>query len=474
MKRSCILAILLLGLSACGKDNPKPNNEPISQSEFSSDKEVKAFFKEQINPDFHISTPKAKMYREFIKADEIANTRQALWSLWQEANQERSKKLGFEWSGLTEYGFFKEPDYYGEDAQTRGVEPIWDIPQGERMKVKMFLKGEQTKGNAYPLFINLHGGGQDESAKTPWGSDQINEPQYTASIAFSREWVDAPAFYVVPRMADDRKGRWSYQPQVEAFKQAIQVSWCSGLAKAKETYLLGISQGGYGTLRLAQFMPDYFAAVSPLDAAEEVTEKMQNLRHLPMLMKVGQKDYEFSRRQFAEKWKVALKDLQTKHPKDYIGEVIIEQGKKHGDLDYSKVTAWLKKFQRKPYPKHLTYIYHNIAPNDGISGCFAKAVYYLDFRALQTSSPKSQMLFDVIKEGNKYSLTTKAIEGSVKGELVLFLDEIDFSKPIEISLNGQSIFTGKVKVSRGVMTESLALWGDPLRIFPAKVSIQLN
>ncbi len=473
MKRIYGLALILISLYACHKDEPKEDNSPIPQAEFTSDSEVKSFFKEQINPNFRITQPKAKMYREFISADEIVNHQKSLWSLWQEANSERVKSHGFVWSEITNGGFILEPDYYGESAQTRGSEPIWSIPQDEKMKIKLILKGEQAKGTAYPMFINLHGGGKDPSATTAWGSDQINEVQYSASIAFSREWVDAPAFYFIPRMADDRKGRWSYLPQVEAFKQAIQLGWSSGLAKEKETYLLGISQGGYGTLRLAQFMPDYFSAVSPLDASEAITEKIQNIRNLPLRMKVGGKDYTHQRLVYAYKWQRKLKALQAENPKDFLGEVVIEQGKKHGDLNYNDVTPWLKKYQRTTYPEHLTYVYYNIAPNQGISGCFSKGVYYLDFRQLKTSSPKDEMLFDVVKSGNSYTLTTQAISGKVSGQISLFLDKIDYSKPVVIQYNGEEIYKGRVKASRGVMAESLALWGDPLRIFASKIDIQL-
>ncbi len=472
MKRIYALALIIFAFSACGKDEPKHNDEPIAKSEFTSDKDLKSFFREQTNPNFRITSPKAKLYREFISADEIESTRQHLWALWQDANKERAIKHGFAWEKLTEYGFILS-DYYGENAQTRGIEPVWEIPQGERMKAKLFLKGEEAKGTAYPTFINLHGGGKDPSAKTPWGSDQINEEQYSASISLSREWIDAPAFYIVPRMADDRKGRWSYQPQEEAFKQAVQLSWCSGLGKAKETYLLGISQGGYGTLRLAQFMPDYFSAVAPLDASEEITAKIQNLRHLPMRMKVGENDYKYGRVQFAYKWQEKWQKLQNQNPNEFIGEVVIEEGKEHGNLNYTDVTPWLKQYQRKSYPKHLTYVFHNIAPTEGSSGCFSKGVYYLDFRQLKTSSPKDEMLFDIVKEGNQYNIKTKTLQGEVKGKFVLYLDEIDYTKPIKVSLNGRNIWQATVRPSRGIMAESLALWGDPLRIFPAKVNIQL-
>ncbi len=472
MKRIYALALLLIGLSACNKDEPKPNNEPIPKEEFNSNAEIKAFFKEQANANFRITSPKAKMYREFISAEEIESTSKNFWALWQEANKERAVQHGFAWDKLTKDGFILS-DYYGETPQTRAVESIWDIPQGERMKVKLFLKGKEPKGTAYPSFLNLHGGGKDPSAKTPWGSDQLNEEQFSASIDLSRGWLDAPAFYIVPRMADDRKGRWSYQPQVEAFKQAVQLSWCSGLGKAEESYLLGISQGGYGTLRLAQFMPDYFSAISPLDASEEITAKIQNLRHLPMRMKVGQNDYKYGRVQFAYKWQDKWKALQEQNPNDFVGEVVVEQGKEHGELNYDDVTPWLKKYQRTVYPQHLTYVYHNIAPTEGISGCFSKGVYYLDFRQLKASSPKDEMLFDIVKKGNEYRIKTEAIQGKVSGTLVLYLSEIDYTKPVAILLNGKSVWEAKVRPSRGVMAESLALWGDPLRIFPAKVTIKL-
>jgi hypothetical protein len=50
---------------------------------------------------------------------------------------------------------------------------------------------------------------------------------------------------------------------------------------------------------------------------------------------------------------------------------------------------------------------------------------------------------------------------------------VDFTKPIVVKHNGQVIFSEVLRPNKGVMAEAIARFGDPKRIFPAKVMIPL-
>lgn len=124
------------------------------------------------------------------------------------------------------------------------------------------------------MIINLHGGGQYE-VDGPY-SAVVNTISWESMIALSREQDDAPVLYVIPRMADDRIGSWHKYPQRYAMRKMCRLAAVSGKINRNKIYLSGTSQGGYGTIRLSTFMPDYFGAVSVVAVADAPGENLLN------------------------------------------------------------------------------------------------------------------------------------------------------------------------------------------------------
>jgi hypothetical protein len=81
--------------------------------------------------------------------------------------------------------------------------------------------------------------------------------------------------------------------------------------------------------------------------------------------------------------------------------------------------------------------------------------------------------FYIEKKGNVYRLISSNRIGTVSGFVDLYLDKVDFSIPVTIYYNGKMVFKDLVKPNRGTMMESLALFGDPERIFTAKIHIKI-
>ncbi len=454
-----IYLVLFFSLIACGgKDEPtggesdKKDMPPIPKEFYQSAQSIENYFTEQLDKE-KINNPKDSMFREYITQENVDITSQEMWDIWKKANTERIKKADME-------------------ATSYGSMATWDIPQQEKMKIKFFLKGEKP-ATKYPMIIHLHGGGKYPNVENAWSSS-INEDEWYATMEYARKYKDAPVFCAVPRMADDRKGSWYFAPQIQAYKKMIQIAFLKEIISTEKICITGISQGGYGTLRLVQFMPDYFSAVGVIAASEKPQEQSVNLRNVAFRMKVGENDDKYGRNTYAYQWQDKLIKMQNDNPNDYIGEVIVQKGADHKGVDYMDTTPWLVKQTRRHYPEHLTYVYHNIAPTVAeISGAYSMGVYYLDFRQLTTSSNKASMLFDVVKNGNIFNITTKKIIGQVGGKLTIYLDKVDFNKPVEIKLNGKRVSFKKHRPSRGVMVESIALFGDPTRIFSAKATVEL-
>ena len=56
----------------------------------------------------------------------------------------------------------------------------------------------------------------------------------------------------------------------------------------------------------------------------------------------------------------------------------------------------------------------------------------------------------------------------------LYLDEtmIDFYRPVTVTVNGRTVFEGKVRPNLNAMLASVATFYDPRRIFPAFSDIE--
>ncbi len=433
------------------KDIPQPDGRITDPAKFISPEGVSVYYAGQLDAEAVADAPE-QMYRESLAPEEVEETRTQLWELWKRANADRLAKAEL---SVTE----------------AGTKPVWKIPQGEEMKVAVFAKGGRP-AKGYPMIIQLHGGGSYPEVSSPWGSS-INEGEWYASLGLAREYDDAPSFYWIPRMADDRKGRWYYAPQIAAFRRAFQLAALSGIIDPNRVYLTGISEGGYGALSLAMFMPDYWAAVGPMAAATQPSALIVGLRNTAFRLKVGENDSNYGRNYYAYQWEERLAELRKDNPQDFVGEVVVEKGKGHA-VDYADMTPWLVGHTRRVYPERVSYVYHNIAADaEPAAGLFSPGVYYLDFRALKADTRKARLSVEVERSGSVFRIATEALEGKVGGTLGLYIDRVDFRKPVEVILNGRTVHHETVSLSRGVMAESIALFGDPERVYAAKVTVSL-
>lgn len=466
------IVLATVALASCSKDNGQFIDEPIikdiPKEEFQKKESIISFLTKEIdkvNPGY---APEV-FYREVIKSSEIEELKKEMWEHWVESNRERMGQI-------SEWHFEKIGTRFGGGSSEGGTgsarEMIWTIPEEEVMPIVTIAKGEQPE-KGYPMFINLHGGGSYPNTPTPHGSS-VNREEYIAAQRLALTYEDAPSFYFVPRMSDDRKGRWHYMPQRFVYRKAFQMAVLSGKVDPNRYYLTGVSEGGYGTLRVSLFMPDYFAAVGVLAAADNPNSTAVNLRNLPFRMEVGTEDNGYSRNLYGFRWQDKMKELKAQSPDDYVHVVNMQEGRDHLGTRYFDITPWMIKFKRNTYPKHVTYEYYNIHPSSlPWQGGYSDGVYYLDFRKLKPDTNKARLLIDVVKEGNIYTVNTEETKDSVTGELGIYLKDIDYSNDVVVIHNRKEVFKGKVKSNRGVAMESIALFGDPERVFTSKVSIKL-
>ena len=389
---------------------PDPDPEPGPAPEpAEARRQTIEYFLTQLDQD-DIVLPPSFLYGQMLTSpEEIATERAAMWELWKEANTQRLEE-----SGILQF-------------LATGDTVIWNIPAGQRMKALLLAKGDKP-ADGYPLYINLHGGGRASFAEHAWDSS-TNTLAWESEIKRAKQYDDAPSMYYVPRMADDRIGRWYLGPQRNAFRRVFQLAVLSGYADPDRFYILGTSEGGYGSHRLALFMPDYFAGAGPMAAAEPLGAA-ENLRNIAFGMEVGERDMGFRRAEFAQQWKDELDLLERSNPGDFVHRVDIQPGKGHGDTDFTVMTPWLKQF--------------------------------------------SSRRFEITWSGNTINVATDLLSGDfVRGDLGIYLDpaQVDLTQPVTVKINGRIAFEGMAKVSKGYLAESIALFGDPHRIYPSKVRV---
>jgi len=77
------------------------------------------------------------------------------------------------------------------------------------MPYAVVLRGTQAGPDRRALFISMHGGGGDGKQPGPhtW---EVNTREFQAQIQFASRLYRADGVYCIPRMADDRLGRWCH------------------------------------------------------------------------------------------------------------------------------------------------------------------------------------------------------------------------------------------------------------------------
>lgn len=414
-----------------------------------------------------LKNPDHAYYQKSIAINEISTYRSSLWAAWKKANASRLAL----WPMV-------------EEGKVRDS-LVWQLPTDKKALFALHKKGiRPTEG--YPMYINLHGGGTMPEAKTIWGAS-FNNSEWRAAKNLGAKYTDTPSLYFIPRMADDRRGRWYHLGEQTEFIRAWQLGVLSGDVNPNKTYIMGISEGGYGSFRMGPFFADYFAGAGPMAGVSYINEApLENMRNTPFFIAVGEFDAAYGRALSGRQWKQYLDSAAVANPGQFIHQVDIQKGKGHG-IDYFKTAPWLRQFTRNPYPDTLSFQYYAVhdtvfdKKND-TSYTYRKGFGCIRLDGLSATAKRlpdgllqtGVRYFYMEKKGNIYHLQSNERIGKVNGIIGLYIDKIDFLQPVTVYYNGNLVYHKRVSPNVGVMAESLALFGDPDRIFIAKVNVKIE
>ena len=364
------------------------------------------------------------------------------------------------------------------ESLSRANITTWALPDSlepnARMNFYLGAKGEKPK-DGYPVFIYLHGSGPRE---TEWAT----------GLRLARMFQDGPSMYIVPQIPQEGEwDRWWQRSKQWAWEKILRILLSMPEVDKNRIYVFGISEGGYGSQRLASFYADYWAAAGPMAGGEPlVNAPVENIGHVPFSFLTGDKDYMFYRHLLTKTTGEKLDSMQRIYPNEYKHRVELIPDKGHS-IDYTPTTPWLAQHKRNAQPRH--FIWENLE----MDGLKRNAFYNLQvlkednaFRTQYEFTANADNSIDLKVDAVKYNTTwkdprwgidmlfSKDLTPAQHGHLRIFLSDqlVDLNQKVTIRINGKEVFNGKIKGSKKAQKLAFELWGDPMRNFKHAIEVK--
>lgn len=416
------------------------------------DSSLVEYFRDRIK-DYEKSGDYNFQHRKNLPINQVASAKERIWELWKKANTT----------------FEQLPRVTTEAPREKYDYPIysWKLMEEDPMPFYYFKKQEKPAGG-YPLFLNTHGSGPKSS-------------EFLATLKWSLVYQDGPSVYFIPQIPNEKRYRWWFKSKQYAWEKLFRLAMIDDTFNPNKLYVMGISEGGYGSQRLAAFYADYLAGAGPMAGGEPLENAPPlNFRHMAFSLETGEKDTGFGRNKLTLAAKNQFDSLSRVYPGDFIHKINLQEGKGHS-IDYRVTTPWLVNYSRKPRPIDFEWI---LFPMDGR---YRRSFYNVFVRkplniSEEDEFDRASFKFRIDKKDNAIYLETKLQDKMSSkskpvdsGEISIYLaeDMLDLSKKIKVYYQGKLVENKKLKLSEGNIIASCAIFADPERLFPARVDLKL-
>lgn len=416
-----------------------------------SDTSTLNYFREKIE-NYQKTADKALGKGKSIKSYGIEAAQEKVWNLWKRANHDIDE--------------LPIPMVATDNLKDFPINH-WTLQDEDPMPFYYFTKGEQPEAG-YPLFLNLHGSGPKAG-------------EFQATLSWSLKYKDSPSLYFIPQIPNEQRYRWWFKPEQYAWEKLFRLAMLSGNVDANKIYVMGISEGGYGSQRLGAFYADYLAGAGPMAGGEPLKNAPPlNYRNIAFSFQTGEKDTGFGRNKLTGEAKSMFDSLAKAHPNKFINQIELQTGKGHS-IDYTVTTPWLIQHKRNPQPSSVSWV---LFP---MHGRYRSGFYNIGIDKPLNISENSEFdraVFNLtIDKGiNTINLEVWLQDGDANkvaavkdGEISIYLSPklVDLSKKVRVFYKGKLIYNKKVRLDENVLVESCALFGDPERLFPTKIKVVL-
>ncbi len=468
-----LISSIALSFGSCSSDsdegeapeqgqNPTPENpQPESPVEPDSDKkqDIQQYFSNYING---LNNP--SIDTTVIAIADISKQQDSVWQAWARANEaNETLKL----PALVEL--------------SQGVSNKWAFPsqyESPNTSMPFYWGYKGTKPEkGYPLFIYLHGSGPKAQ-------------EWETGLYICKQTDDSPSVHFVPQIPNTGNYyRWYQRAKQYIWERLIKLSMLDDQFDPNKIYFFGISEGGYGSQRLASYYADYLAGAGPMAGGEPLRNApVENCRHIAFSLRTGANDDGFSRNKLTQYAKSEFERLQKLYPGDFVHNIELIPGMGHA-IDYYKTTPWLKQYSRNPYPKAFNW------ENFELDGRYRKGFYNLAVLKNSNDNNQSRTYYEMNIQDNKIDLkvqlvtytTTQSEYGveleykkdytnATKGKFIVYLNDklVDLTKEVTLNVNGREMYKGIVKPEMRHLINSCATFFDSERLYPAAIEIDLE
>ena len=291
---------------------------------------------------------------DLVDVNDIESAQKRVWSLWKAANESFSEEklqqiIAFD--SENDFGYFKLPVELETKWEFDGT--YWyNTNEVVKMNYHWGYGGGSKPENGFPAFVYLHGSG---GVSSEWN---------TGYSLCSQDYVKAgPSAYFVPRIPNGITTdgfsfyRWWQKGKQYVWDKIIrQIFLGDSDIDPNRFFFFGISEGAYGSQRLASFYADYLAGVGPIAGGEPlVNAPSENSANIAFCLRTGSLDDSYGRNALTAAAKADFERLQAAHPGYYDHRIDVVEGAYHGtaNLLYYDTIPWLINKTRKTNPKYV-------------------------------------------------------------------------------------------------------------------------
>lgn len=432
----------------------------VSEATMAQDKNVEHYFADHL-----AGSTKSYTQDKIIKPAQIKVWQDKVWAAWKQANRQAKEEKLIAAKPLDKWS-------KGSWTLLDSLEPHAVMPYC------YWKKADSTQTGRLPLFLYLHGSGPKEQ-------------EWYAGVRLSTMFKDAPSIYFIPQIPNEGNYyRWWQKAKQYAWEKLIRLALAGEDVDANRLYVFGISEGGYGSQRLASFYADYLAAAGPMAGGEPLRNApVENCANIGFSFLTGELDNGFYRNYFTKATRQWFDSLQVLHPGLYDHRIELVPNCGHA-IDYRPTTPWLRQHVRNPYPKQVFWEdfemdgrhrngFYNIHVNERSDKADNTRTYYeMSIQGNTINVKVSTVTYDILQRDPNWGIEMKfkkSYKPATSGKFTIYLNEqlVDLKVPVTIIVNGKQVFQGKVKANVKNMVNSCATFFDPYRIYPAAVEIKL-
>ncbi len=402
-----------------------------------------------------------------LKKPQVADARARVWALWKEANKAwtaEEKLIPLQTLDSTRVGKWTIPAELEPDA------------------VMNYYYGKKTTPSAaaapMPFFLYLHGSGP-------------RDYEWATGLTLARRFSDAPSVYFIPQIPNEGKYyRWWQKSKQFAWERLLRQALLSPDIDPNKMYVFGISEGGYGSQRLASFYADYWAGAGPMAGGEPLRNApVENCSNIGFSFLTGADDQGFYRNILTRATQAYFDSMSTVRPELFNHRIELIPSRGH-HIDYSPTTPWLRRQTRNPFPRHFYW------EDMDMDGRYRDGFYNIYVERRANKDAATRMFFKVDIEENvvrvdvsevEYEITERdpnwGIEmafrkhykapGNCRFRVYLGEELVDMDKKVTVVVNGKTVFRGKPRLDARNIVSSCAAFFDPCRLFPAAVEVEL-